>query len=153
MALLVLVLCACGGPPPPPPTAVIVAEPPSLCEGDGHATPVLLDGRDSAARLTLVPVPPDPDAPPLTYEWSFQGAEHRVVDGDLGSDHLTITAAADRPLHVTLRVTNELGGVAESIQTVGITRPTAGPAVACGSDRDCGPCRRCEDRVCVRREP
>ncbi len=146
--LLVVWLVACGSPGPRPPAAVIVAEPQTVCEGDAFSTTILLDGRDSAARLTLVPVPADPDEAPLEFRWGLSGAEYRLVDGDLRTDHLSLTVDGRRPLHVTLRVENEEGAISEVQETLSVTTPAARPTFVCTNHDECGPCRRCVEGSC-----
>lgn len=119
-------LSACGEPPPPAPSAVIALEPSSVCLGDDFQTLIRLDASESAPTLTLVPVAPEPDDPPLRLHWSFSGAEHRVVEGDVHSVELGVTTAGDRPLHVALEVENAEGGSATTLKTVAITLPGDG---------------------------
>lgn len=137
-----VLLCACADTSPHPPSAVAVAEPDSVCLGDAHGTPVLLDARESAQRLTLVPEAEPPDLPPLRYEWELEGDEYRVVDGDLRSEQLTVTLAGERPLQVYLRVESSEGSVSDTMITVSVTE-ASGPGPACESDLECGPCRTC----------
>ncbi|MCC6525515.1 MAG: hypothetical protein IT373_22890 [Polyangiaceae bacterium] len=170
-------LAACGSPPPPPPTAVIRATPSSLCVNDDHATLLTLDGSASAAEVTLVPLPPLPDAPKLEYAWSLAGTSCALEGGSFGAALLFVTCAAERPLHVTLRVTSPSGGEAESLATVPITFPetvrcdasacpdgercvtSAGVAVcapeaSCEGDESCPACTRCDRDIgaCVPKE-
>lgn len=133
LAVAVLAL-ACGGPPARPPTAVVDAAPPSVCSGDGFATVIRLTSARSSSRLSLAPEPPGPDDPPLELEWTLAGGEHAVVEGDLRSRDLGVVTAGDRPLHVTLRVVNELGGVAITTRTIGIAVADAPP---CEGEREC----------------
>lgn len=144
----VALCCACAETSPHPPSAVAVAEPDSVCLGDAHATPVLLDARESAQRLTLVPEAEPPDLPPLRYTWTLEGDEHRVVDGNLGSEQITVTLAGERPLHVSLRVESSAGSVSETMITVSVTEPESGPGPSCESDLECGPCRACVESRC-----
>lgn len=158
-------LIACGGPPPDPPSAVVALSPATICEGDGHHTEVLLDGSDSSVHLTLVPVAPDPDEPPLRFSWVLSGADFVITAGSLTSDLLAVTSAGDRPLHAALTVTNGVGGVATTLRTVSITPferercsddsdCSAGvcatdveaciPDHACDDDGDCAACFACE---------
>jgi hypothetical protein len=159
-------LAACGGPGPDEPSAVIDLVPETICLGDDHATEVLMDGRASSAHLALIPVAPAPGDPPLVFSWELSGAEARIVSGGLDRDRLVVTTAGDRPLHVTLAVTNAAGGVAEHLRTLSITLPErtactsssacgAGQVCAsdlgvcivdhdCASDDDCEPCTICE---------
>ena len=124
-AALWALVASCGAPPPPSPSAVIHADPEAVPEGDGFATPIRLDANDSQPRLTLVPTPPDPGAPPLAVEWSFAGAARRIVEGSRDSAELTVTTAGDRPLHVTLTVRNAEGGVATALESIAITAAEA----------------------------
>ncbi len=161
-----LATLGCAGPGPDTPSAVIELLPETICEGDAHATEVLLDGRASSSHLALVPVPPEPGDSPLRFAWSLSGAEHRVVSGALDADRLVITSAGDRPLHVELAVTNGAGGVARHLRTLSITRPLVtacagagecavdetcasdlGVCIAahdCRSDADCETCTSCD---------
>jgi len=115
-------LAACGGPPPPAPSAVIRACPSSVCVGDDYATSIHLDATKSAPRLTLVEAPVDPQEPPLQIRWSFSGSawlfdnESQPTQPDI-----LVSMAADRPLHVTLRVENSVGGVSEALKTLSVT--------------------------------
>ncbi len=123
------VLAACGSPPPPEPSAVINADPTAVCLGDGYHTTIHLDAKQSAPNLTLVYVRPDPGAPPLKYLWSFSGSDYQLGDGDdLIGEALSVTMAADRPLHVTLRVENAAGGVGIARSTIAVTPPDASGA-------------------------
>lgn len=120
LVALAVVIVACSGPPPPPPSAVITADPARLCQNDAYTTLIRLDGTSSAPRLTLVASRPDPSELPLKFHWSFAGSAITVEDGDVDADALSVRAQADRPLHVTLRVENKSGGVAESELTIPI---------------------------------
>lgn len=111
----------CGAPPPGAPSAVIEADPLAVCEGDGFRTPIRLDASASQPRLTLVPVPPDPEAPPLRFDWALAGAAHHVVGGSPTGPELTVTTSGARPLHVTLTVRDAEGGEATALETVAIT--------------------------------
>lgn len=142
-----LLLAACAQSSPHPPSAVAVAEPDAVCLGDEHRTPVLLDARESAQRLTLVPEAEPPDLPPLRYFWELQGDEHRIVDGDLQSEQLTVTVAGERPLHVWLRVESSEGGSSETMISLSVTE-ASGPGPSCTSDLECGPCRTCVAERC-----
>ena len=158
-------LLARGGPPPDPPSAVVSLSPATICEGDGHHTEVLLDGSMSSVHLTLVPVMPAPGEAPLQFSWSLSGATPVITAGTLTSDALAVTTAGDRPLHVTLTVTNGVGGTATTLRTISITPLTrtrcsldadCAPGVcavdlrtcipdhSCSSDDDCEPCFSCE---------
>lgn len=127
------VAVGCGSPPPPAPSAVIVVAPSAVCAGDDHQTEIVIHARDSQSRLTLVPVAPEPSAPPLAIHWSFSGAEHRIVDEDPDRQQVVLTIAGDRPLHVRLRVRNADGGEAIALTTVGITPPDSESGVCVGS--------------------
>jgi hypothetical protein len=100
---------------------IVEATPTALCVGDEFRTDIRLDGRKSAAALSLVYAPPDPSAPPLMFRWSFSGAEVRVEDGDPSDDHLVVRTKGDRPLHVRLHVKNAKGGEADALTTIAIT--------------------------------
>ncbi len=143
----VVLLVACADSLPHPPSAVAVAEPDAVCLGDGHTTPVLLDARESAQRLTLVPEAEPPDLPPLTYRWALEGDSFRVVDGSLESEQLTVTLAGERPLQVRLRVESASGGVSDTMISVAVTE-AMGPGPSCTSDLECGPCRTCVASRC-----
>jgi len=136
-----MALAACSGPPPVAPAAVINATPSSVCVGDDFRTQIHHDSRGSSPQLTLVYTRPDPDAGDITYDWRFSGAV--CMDGNpdnpdgacdvvidsasfdptfaiTGTDVL-FTMAGDRPVDVTLRVTNAAGGVTETHATITIT--------------------------------
>jgi hypothetical protein len=119
--LLALVLMGCGEPPPPAPSAVISITPEAVCVGDEFETTIVLDGSDSAPYLTLVYVPPDPNDPPLDFQWTFTGSERSVIDGNTKSAMLSLAMKGDRPLHVKLRVENSIGGVSEVEKSVAVT--------------------------------
>lgn len=112
---------ACGEPPPPAPSAVINASPKAVCVGDGFATAIHLDAKQSLPYLTLVYVRPAAGSPPLKYAWSFEGSENTLEDGSLDADVLTVRMAGDRPLHVRLRVENSVGGVSEALTSIAVT--------------------------------
>lgn len=118
-------LASCGGPPPPPPSAVITADPERVCAADDYRTLIRLDAKASSPRLSLVATRPDPAELPLLYAWSFAGSAYTVEDGDRASDTIAVRVAADRPLHVTLRVENKSGGVAIAERTIPIILPDA----------------------------
>lgn len=130
---------ACGAPPPDPPTAVVRATPSSVCLGDDFATPIRLDASESAAGLTLVPVPPPEDAPELSYAWAFSGAEVRELGRGEAGVTVDVATAGDRPLHVQLTVRTAQGGEATTLHTVPITLPPA----RCAADGDCTAGERC----------
>lgn len=121
LAISPLLLVACGEPPPPAPSAVINATPEAVCLGDEFKTTIRLDASDSAPYLTLVYVPPDPDDPPLAFEWTFSGSEKTLIDGSVYGAELSLGMKADRPLHVTLRVENSVGGVSTVTKTIAVT--------------------------------
>jgi hypothetical protein len=119
------VLCAlavsCGEPPPPAPSAVINASPKAVCAGDGFATAIHLDAKQSLPYLTLVYVRPAPGSPPLKYTWSFEGSGSTLDEGSLDADALVVHMAGDRPLHVRLRVENSVGGVSDALTSIAVT--------------------------------
>lgn len=155
----------CAGPPPVPPTAVIDASPEEVCAGDAYSTRIVLSGARSAERLSLVPAPPGPGDPPLSYAWELDGDARHVIAGELDEDELTVVMAGERPLHVTLRVTTIDGGEAETLRTIGVVFPVVPtcdegcpegsscvqrggaslclPEAECTSDADCG-CLICD---------
>jgi hypothetical protein len=175
VACLFALLVACGGPPPDPPSAVVSLSPATICEGDAHHTEILLDGTDSSVHLTLVPVAPDPDEPPLRFAWTITGAAYEISAGTHTSDLLAVTSAGDRPLHASLTVTNGAGGTATTLRTVSITAvdvercsardPSCASGVcaidvgacipdhACDDDGDCETCFACDTAMsrCVPR--
>ncbi len=150
MAFVSLYALACGGPPADTPSAVILLTPDTICQGDAHRTSVTIDGTMSSRHLSLVPLPPedtsfDPDgamAAPIEYAWSLDGDEHTITGGSLTSSTITVTAAGDRPLHISLTTRNRVGGTATSLRTLPITVPTTWPR-HCSSDAACpgGACR------------
>lgn len=113
--------CSCGSPPPPAPSAVIAVSPAAICQDDAFTTPIELDASGSSPKLTLVYVRPDPNEPPLSFHWSFEGSAIQIDDGDSESPQVTLRAAGDRPLHVSLRVRNAEGGETVALTTIGIT--------------------------------
>lgn len=119
--LLCALAVSCGEPPPPAPSAVINASPKTVCVGDGFATAVHLDAKQSLPYLTLVYVRPPKDSPPLRYTWSFEGSASTLEDGSLDADALVLRMAGDRPLHVRLRVENSVGGISEALTTIAVT--------------------------------
>jgi hypothetical protein len=122
LALALVAAVGCGSPPPPAPSAVIIADPPSVCFGDDYATGIRLDGSRSTPHLSLVYSRPDPSEGQLTFAWSFEGSAYQVdPNSDPGSATMVVTMAADRPLHVRLRVTNAEGGVTEALTTIAVT--------------------------------
>jgi hypothetical protein len=102
-----------------------VATPATVCLNDDYKTPIVLDGTQSSPTLTLVPTPPDANAPPLMYLWTLTGSTYRIADGGtLTSDKLTVTMAGDQPLQVDLDVVNPQNGAsAEATTTISITLP------------------------------
>lgn len=116
-----LVSAGCGEPPPPAPSAVIHASPEAVCIGDEYETTIVLDASDSAPYLTLVYVPPDPDAPPLRFAWSFSGSQKTLLDGNEHGAELSLAMKGDRPLHVTLEVENDIGGVSSATKSIAVT--------------------------------
>ena len=119
--LVCVLAVACGEPPPPAPSAVINASPKAVCVGDGFATAIHLDAKQSLPYLTLVYVRPPADSPPLKYTWSFEGSATTLEDGSLDADALVVRMAGDRPLHVRLRVENSVGGVSEALTSIAVT--------------------------------
>ena len=126
-AVLLAALSACGEVLPAPPSAVIGMDPEAVPLGDAFSTPVALDGLRSAPRLTLVPVPPSPGDPPLSFAWSFSGAEWRLLEGGLDQAEVVVACAGDRPLHVTLEVARPGGRVGRARRSLAVTVPGAGP--------------------------
>ena len=139
-------VAACAGPASSTPSAVIVISPPSVCAGDAHRTVVELDARRSSARLTLIPEPPAPGEPPLSYEWRVEGGAVRLVEGDLRSDRVRITTDGLRPVHVWLTVVNDAGGTATSQRSISLTLPDF---AECASGDECLDGERCEGARCV----
>ncbi len=121
LGIAALLCVACGEPPPAAPSAVISADPAYVCLDDDFATEISLDAGDSQSHLTLVPVAPDPDEPPLSFSWSFGGAEHRIVEGDVHAQTLLVSTRGDRPLHVSLHVENSEGGEADALFSIAVT--------------------------------
>jgi len=117
---------SCGSPGPLVPTAVITATPGDVPLGDDFSTVVELDASLSSHSLSLVPVPPDPDEPPLQFEWHFSGSQYEVVQGSATDTEIHVTMAGDRPLHVELTVINGDGGIATSLRTITVTDPITG---------------------------
>ncbi len=117
---LALFCSGCAAPPAHPPTAVIDLEPAVICLGDGHRTTVTFSGARSSYRLSLMPSPPGPDDPPLSFFWSLEGAQHALVDGTLTSAVISVTTAGDRPLHAELTVVDADGGEATSQRSLAI---------------------------------
>lgn len=137
-ALAAVVLSgACGAPAPGAPSAVVTSDPEAVCLGDDYRTPIVLDASDSAPRLTLVPAMPDPDAPPLGFEWDLSGSAWALLEGDLDGERLVVAIAGDRPLHVELTVREPGGGVATTLHTVAVTEPD--PAAGVCVDGEAGP--------------
>src|SRR5688572_24724206 len=101
--------------------------PESVCAGDRFSTLIEVSGARSAARLSLVPSPPDPDAPPLVFEWLIEGDEFEIVEGAIDEPELAVAVAGDRPLHLTLTVINGEGGVAETLRSIGVVDREAPP--------------------------
>jgi hypothetical protein len=137
-------LAACHGRPPTPPTAVIDATPDGVCAGDAFSTVIDVSGARSASVLSLVPAPPDPDAPPLAYEWRIEGADHEIVAGALDEAELSLVSDGLRPLHLTLTVTDVEGGTATSLRTVGLIEAIATPC-----EGECAPGSTCVEGLCL----
>jgi hypothetical protein len=122
-----VIVVACSGPPPTPPAAVIAVSPASVCAGDGFKTPIHLDALASSPRLTLVYTRPDPDAGALKYSWAFSGDDVQIdpgsvePDGTIDGDTVLLKMAGERPLHVTLTVTNAAMGVTAADLTISVT--------------------------------
>jgi len=124
---------------------VVNAIPTSVCEGDDFQTLIELDSTGSSPALTLVYTPPDPDAAlaycksPICYAWSFSGAVCKGLqtdpspcdvnidpgsvepDGTIDNPTVNLTIAGDRPVLVTLRIENAVGGVTETQTSITIT--------------------------------
>jgi len=147
-----LLALGCGEATPPVPTAVVRTEPSSLCLHDDHATTVLVDGSESTASLTLVPAPPAADEP-LELEWAFSGDAHQLL-GEPSGVEVRLTAAGERPLHITLRVSHPSGGTATSLHTLPITLPAPAPSCAeavCPTELEC--VEHGGQQICVPPEP
>jgi hypothetical protein len=141
---------ACSGPPSNVPAAVIGVTPASVCVADHFQTPILLDSNGSSPVLSLVYAPPAPDAGDLVYVWSFSGAvcvgipaspgdwtdltgatttdcdvllDPGAVDAlhQVGDSTVQLAIAGDRPVDVTLVVTNAAGGSLTAHATISIT--------------------------------
>lgn len=143
--------CACSGPPSNVPSAVVNATPSSVCVGDGFRTSIHLDSNGSSPVLSLVYTKPDPDAGSITFAWSFSGAvcvgipaspsgwttlsggtpdscdvllDPGSVDalGHVNGTDVLLAVAGDRPVDVTLVVTNvDAGGTLVAHRTIAIT--------------------------------
>ena len=69
-------------------------------QNDAFQTAIALDGSGSADEVD------DPKAThPLNYSWSV-GGDFKIQDGDLGAAKVTILLKGDRPVPVTLSVTD-----------------------------------------------
>lgn len=142
---------ACSGPPSNVPAAVINATPTSVCVGDDFRTPIHLDSNGSSPVLTLVYTKPDPDAGTIKYAWSFSGAvcvgipaspgdwvtlEGKAADAcdvlldpsavdannDVNGTDVLLSVAGDRPVDVTLVITNvDAGGTLTAHTTITLT--------------------------------
>lgn len=144
-------LAACHGRPPTPPTAVIDLMPDAVCAGDDFGTRIAVSGARSATELSLVPAPPDPDAPPLTYEWRVDGAEHTILEGELDEPELALVFDGARPLHLTLTVTTFEGGTATTLRTIGVVEPIAPTCVdTCDEGSTCIEGLCIDDTPCAR---
>ena len=84
--------------------------------GDNFQTPVTLKGDMSADEVD------DPGAThPLQFHWSIDG-DYQVQDGDVNSVDLTVLLKGDRPVPVTLSVTDGDDHLtAKSTVMIGIT--------------------------------
>lgn len=145
----VIAAMGCLGAPPPVPSAVIRIEPSAICEDDAFHTAITLDGSASMPRLTLVPAPIDEDEPSLRFAWHLEGAGH-TIEGALDGDRIIARSLGDRPLHVSLTVTNGEGASATSVRTVAITRPER---VYCDREDQCLEGERCHLGDCVPDHP
>ena len=147
---------ACGEPPPPAPSAVIRACPSAVCFGDDSLTSIHLDATRSAPRLTLVEAPVDPNEPPLKLQWSFNVSELVWDIGNSKAPDIGVSWEGKQPLHVTLRVENSVGGVAEALDTIAITPldengecPLTKPRqVGCSKNKPCGEGYTCVKGYC-----
>jgi len=85
---------------------------------DNFQTPVTLKGDMSADEVD------DPGATrPLKYQWSID-AQYQVQDGDVNSVDITILLKGDRPVPVTLAVTDSDDHLtARSTVMIGVTIP------------------------------
>lgn len=93
-----------------------------MCVGDDFTTSIHLDAKKSAPSLTLVEAPPDPNGPTLRFRWSFTGAKWFFDnESQADADDILVSTAADRPLHVKLRVESSAGGVSEAIKSISVT--------------------------------
>jgi hypothetical protein len=149
-AIAIALVVGCIGPPAHVPSAVVALDPGSVCQGDDLRSVIVVDGSLSSTRLSLVPVAPEPGEPPLAFEWSFSGAAVEIVGGTVTSERLEIRTTGDRPVHVTLRVTNGDGAVAETLRTLPITVPEVG---VCAVDGECLEGERCDGGICVPDHP
>jgi len=98
-------------------------QPTAVCLGDDFTTPVRLDGEQSRARLTLVPLPPGPEDPPLIWRWSLSGADALIVEGSVDEAVVVVLTRGDRPLHVALDVSLPDGRAARASSSVAVTLP------------------------------
>lgn len=131
-AAALLALAACGEVATGGPSAVIRADPSAICLGDGFVTPVRLDGEQSRPRLSLVPQPPSPGAPPLSWRWTLSGSDARIVEGGLDDSALVVLLRGDRPLHVGLEVSLPDRRAARSQATVAVTLPDPAAGICSG---------------------
>jgi hypothetical protein len=87
-----------------------------IAQNDNFQTAIALDGTASADEVD------DPTATrPLTYSWNV-GGDFKIQDGDLGAAKVTILLKGDRPVPVTLSVTDADDHLtAKSTLMIGIT--------------------------------
>jgi len=114
--LFATLLAGCAVEPGPrPPVPRFEIDPEYVPEGDGHETPVTLDGAASADELD------DPGAR-LRFEWSFD-ADVRFVEGDRHDPTIVVTLSGTRPVTVTLAVEDEDELVSRLSRRIGLVLP------------------------------
>jgi hypothetical protein len=101
-----------------PPVARIAVTPAYIPQNDAFQTAIGLDGTHSADEID------DPAAArPLRFQWGIGGA-FRLQDGALDAPALTILLAGDRPVPITLAVTDSDDGLAaRATVMIGISLP------------------------------
>lgn len=99
-----------------PPVPRFTIDPEWIAEGDAHETRVALDATASADELD------DPDAP-LDVAWTFDDDGVRFEEGHADDAAVVVTAEGERPVTITLTVTDGEGLAGRLSRRLGIVVP------------------------------
>lgn len=99
-----------------PPVPRFTVQPAWIAAGDDHETEVVLDATRSADEL-------DDPSVALDVTWSFDDTDVRFVEGGAHDAVVVLTASGERPVTISLTVTDPEGLSSSLSQRLGVVVP------------------------------